>query len=44
MPRTKRRTVERQSTDLNKTANITIANNNKSIKTVLDDFEIKSKK
>lgn len=43
MPRTKRRTVKRQSADLNMTANVTMANQTKSVKGILDDFDTESK-
>lgn len=43
MPRTKRRTVKRQSVDLSITVNATMANQPKSIKGILDEFDIESK-
>jgi len=42
MPRTKRRTVKRQSHDLNMTSNMTVANQPKNFKEILDEFDSES--
>lgn len=39
MPRTKRRTVKRPSADLSTTGNMTMANQSKTMKDILDEYE-----